>query len=65
MLFLLGPRHGLEEVYAGFNAVFEEELESDWEEIEGCGGAIDGTGEIGTVEELENGEVGLEGARGG
>jgi hypothetical protein len=38
-----------------FNAVFEEKLQGDGEQIEGGGSAIDGTREIGIVEELEDG----------
>jgi hypothetical protein len=38
-----------------FNAVFEEKLQGDGEEIEGSGSSIDGIGEIETIEELEDG----------
>jgi hypothetical protein len=38
-----------------FNAVFEEKLQGDGEEIKGGGSSIDGTGEIETIEELEDG----------
>jgi hypothetical protein len=41
--------------HQSFNAVFEEKLQGDGEEIEGSGSAINGTEEIRTIEEFEDG----------
>jgi hypothetical protein len=38
-----------------FNAVFKEKLQGDGEEFHGSGSAINGTREIGTIKELEDG----------
>ena len=60
----MGPRDGLQESKAESNAIIEDELRSHGEKVERRRHGGYGGGKVWGVEELEEGNAGLHGARG-